>query len=1073
MKNNDSIAHLQELDNLRRQNAELLTKQHKLEKENQTYRKIIDYVTGTTLVSNESEPCILNPEMAQQIGKYVKKQESYEKAIIASLDDIIFLLDGSYAFINVWTNQPENLFLPIEKLLGKTVRQALGEEFAIPFEKLIDRVIQTKERQSIEYLAPDKVSYYRAILNYVLTDDPSSQLVSCMIRDITQQKKTQEALYNSEKKFRMLVNASYDDIFITNAEGKFIFVNQNICDELGYTETELLQMSIFQISFGSDKFSNLMQVIRQKGHLVFDMVHMSKAGEQIPVELNMRFTTFEGEPAYLGIARNTTERVKSEAKLRQYKNIIDKSNDAIFLIEPKTGKYIDCNQKACDILGFSKEELLQKGVIDIAKHISDEGILKRRVDFVKKKNGLVFETEYKHKKGSVIPVEVSATLIDYLNHTMMLAMVRDISKRKQDEKALYQANMVIENSPAVLFRRRADKGWPVELVSGNIIQFGYTAHELLSGTISYVDLIHPDDLVRVNGETIRNTANARARFSQEYRILTAKGDVRWVDDRTLIERDSRGQVTHYQGIVMDVTDRKEAEIELQRTKEMLAQTNSVAKVGGWEYDLLKNTLYWSDVTKIIHEVPLYFEPNIETAINFYKEGESRERMSHALQEAIEKSEPYNLELQIVTVRGREVWINAIGKPEFQNGVCVRLYGVFQDIDAKKKIEQEIRNAQIQAERANQAKTAFLANMSHELRTPLNGILGFAQILMADLELNSSQQQQVNSIFESGQHLLNLIEDILDLSKIEAGKIELEPEEFSMRQALQSIVSMMEFRASEKGIQFYYTFADDVPDRIVNDEKRLRQIVLNLLANAIKFTERGQVTFSITRYRDKIRFRIEDTGIGMEKEDLQLLFKPFQQVGEKNYNNKGTGLGLATSQHIAELMSSKIYVTSTIGLGSHFWFDLFIPNVLSEKSISEQAVNQYPIGYTGERKKVLVVDDEMTNRVLIKTFLEKLGFLVELSENGKQALLQVETWQPHLVLLDLMMPVMDGFEVCKQIRQLPNSADIKVLILSANVFSLTRKRIAEAGSDDFIAKPLSYHELLVKLAKLLSLTWIYH
>lgn len=386
---------------------------------------------------------------------------------------------------------------------------------------------------------------------------------------------------------------------------------------------------------------------------------------------------------------------------------------------------------------------------------------------------------------------------------------------------------------------------------------------------------------------------------------------------------------------------------------------------------------------------------------------------------------------------------------------------------------ELFEAKLKADAANRAKSDFLANMSHELRTPLNGILGYAQIL-ARTAHDEKQQHGVDIIYQCGSHLLTLINDVLDLSKIEARKLELQPAPFYLPAFLQSVVEICRIKAEQKGIEFIYQAPENLPTGIIADEKRLRQVLINLLGNAIKFTEKGRVTFGVKAVLDNtanIRFLIQDTGVGMTTEQLQKIFLPFEQVGEQQRKTEGTGLGLAISQRFIELMGSQIQVESKLGFGSKFFFNIDCNLATDWVQANSSTTEGIITGYAGNRQKVLIVDDRWENRSVIVNLLEALGFEVIEAQDGKEGLEKIANCSPNITISDLAMPVMDGYEMLKQLRQ-SELKDAIVIVSSASVFDVDRQKSLDAGGDDFLAKPVQADELYAALAKHLQLDWVY-
>jgi signal transduction histidine kinase/DNA-binding NarL/FixJ family response regulator len=397
----------------------------------------------------------------------------------------------------------------------------------------------------------------------------------------------------------------------------------------------------------------------------------------------------------------------------------------------------------------------------------------------------------------------------------------------------------------------------------------------------------------------------------------------------------------------------------------------------------------------------------------------------------------------------------------------------REIRERKRVEAELVKAKERAEVASQAKSEFLSNMSHELRTPLNGILGYAQILKRDKSLTPPQMKGLGIIYQSGHHLLTLINDILDLSKIEARKMELMPTAFHFPNFCEGIVGLMRMRAEEKDILFVYQPDKGLPVGVMADEKRLRQVLLNLLGNAVKFTDRGQVTLKvrILGAKSKLRFEISDTGVGMTAEQLEKIFLPFEQVGDRQSRAQGTGLGLAITRQLVTLMSGEVEVKSQFGKGSTFCFELEFP-LVETKTSTEERQSANISGYQGVRRRVLIADDKAENRQVLLNMLAPLGFDVTLATNGKDAFEKARQIEPAIILMDLVMPVMTGVEAAQAIRQLPDLKRMPIIAISANVFGVDQKESKLAGCDAFLPKPVEMEKLLALFEQYLQLKWTY-
>lgn len=428
-------------------------------------------------------------------------------------------------------------------------------------------------------------------------------------------------------------------------------------------------------------------------------------------------------------------------------------------------------------------------------------------------------------------------------------------------------------------------------------------------------------------------------------------------------------------------------------------------------------------------------------------------------------------------------VDYIGKPFHEEEVMARiathlyLHRLRKELAEKnetleKEVSERIR-AERAAESANRAKSEFLANMSHELRTPLNGILGYAQILKKDRNLSESQKKGLEIIERSGNYLLNLINEVLDLSKIEARKMELYESDFHFRRFLDGVVSMVHIQAKKKGIMFYFLTDGDLPEGVRTDEKRLGQVLLNLLSNAVKFTPSGSVTFRVDVADEAsrtIRFSVEDTGIGIPKDKLEEIFSPFRQAGDHTRAIEGTGLGLSISRRLVRMMGGELTVRSEPEKGSVFRFELAMPD--AESPVDESAKEEKQVmGYSGEKRKILVIDDKWSNRTVLAGMLLPLGFEVAEAEDGQKGIDKALRWYPDLVFMDLIMPVMDGFEATRRIRKTESLKGVKIIAVSASTLKPVEEIRSETGCDDYIAKPLQMREVLDKIAEHLGLEWV--
>ena len=393
--------------------------------------------------------------------------------------------------------------------------------------------------------------------------------------------------------------------------------------------------------------------------------------------------------------------------------------------------------------------------------------------------------------------------------------------------------------------------------------------------------------------------------------------------------------------------------------------------------------------------------------------------------------------------------------------------LIQEIESHQRTDEALQKARQVAEQANQAKSRYITAISHELRTPLNSILGYAQILDADENIPPSRKQAVSVIRKSGDHLLSVIEGTLDIARIEGGKLTLEVKPLDFPDFLQQIVGMFELQARNKGLSFDYQPSGEIPAIVRADERRLRQILINVLGNAIKFTVRGGVSFKVECRREMAVFEIRDSGPGIAAADLERIFEPF--VRGSSVQAGGSGVGLTIARMLTDLMGGEMQLSSTPGEGTLFRIRLFLPQVHARQAARE-LIRLNRIGYVGVRRRILVVDNEKVDRDLLQNVLEPLGFIVEQAASGYECLASVARFAPHLIFMDLGMPGIDGWETIRRIRQ-QRLSEAHIAILSANAFDKGLDNDVGIAAQDFIVKPLRVNELLDWIGRQLQLEWI--
>lgn len=625
-------------------------------------------------------------------------------------------------------------------------------------------------------------------------------------------------------------------------------------------------------------------------------------------------------------------------------------------------------------------------------------------------------------------------------------------------------------------------------------RLGYPREQLLTMSLFDIDSPNYAEKAPERMETIR----------QEGALVFETEHV--TRDGAIIPTEVSSRIIEYEGqpvqlsLARDITERKEAEQQIRRQR-----------------DLLENT-----IESLPH--PFYvinaedYTIRIANSASGYKNGERAPcitcyKLTHGNDEPCNTSQ-HPCPLKEVQRTGQPATVEHIhyDQDNRPRHVEVHSYPIFNedgdvhqvieytlDITERKAAEEALREAKEAAEAANRSKSIFLANMSHELRTPLNAILGFSQLMARDMRLEAEQQENLDIISQSGEHLLALINDVLTMSKIEAGRIILTPKSFDLFRLLSALEEMFTLRAQEKGLALIFDYGENVPRYIHTDENKLRQVLINLLSNAVKFTSEGGVTLRIaTRplkaaptqplpasesqgtlspgmWQDKVRlyFEVEDTGVGIAADEIDKLFDPFAQTQSGQAAQEGTGLGLVISQKFIHLLGGELKAISVVGQGSLFKFSIVVQPTSIDTVESKRRRQVVGLAPDQPTYRLLIVEDRDASRKLLLKLLHPMGFELRTASNGKQAIDIWQNWNPHLILMDMRMPVMDGYEATRHIKSTAKGQATVIIALTASAFEEDRQLILSEGCDDFVSKPFRESEIFDKLHQHLGVNFIYH
>ncbi|MEG4916968.1 GAF domain-containing protein [Microcoleus sp. B7-D4] len=782
------------------------------------------------------------------------------------------------------------------------------------------------------------------------------------------------------------------------------------------------------------------------------------------------------------------------------------------------------------------------------------------------------------------------------------ALAMEARDRKQAELKLRSVTerlqYLLATTPAVIFSCKLGENFDVTFVSDNVVSMiGYEARELVDGSLNWHSLVHPEDREIV--ATSYAQILEKESISYEYRERHKDGSYRWIYDEVKLVKDAAGLPVECVGYGVDITPRKRAERALQQQvkrerlvnaiQERIRSSLNLEEVLTMAVEEVRQFLStdrtiiyrfnpdWSGLVAVesvaadtmpilgidINDpcfregyISAYAQGHIRAIDNIYTAGIS-ECHINLLSELEVKAN-----LVVPLLQGEKLWglliahhcsshrhwssseIESLKQISVQLAIAIQQCTLFEqaktEIAERKLAETALQKAVVAADTANRAKSEFLSSMSHELRTPLNAILGFSQVMVRDSSLNNQHQQHLEIINRAGEHLLALINDILEMSKIEAGRSQLNESSFNLMRLLKTLEEMFRLKAKSKKLQLNLEVGDGVPHFVTGDEGKLRQILINLVGNAIKFTEMGSVTLRVKnqveeslraetaefgdtqtklvgaasehseslavettaiqkkpgwctgfnqpeRLRDcdcvdandlrpellRLHFEIEDTGLGIAAEEMNKLFEPFEQTKTGQKSQQGTGLGLPISRKFVQMMGGDITVSSTPDLGSKFAFDIQISLATpSEIKILKPQKKVISLAPNQPEYRILVVDDRADNCLVIERLLSPLGLIVRSARDGEEAIAVWEDWQPHLIWMDMQMPVMDGYEATRKIKAHPLGKQTVIVALTASAFEEERQTILGAGCDDFMRKPFEAKILFAKMEELLGVRYIY-
>jgi PAS domain S-box-containing protein len=776
---------------------------------------------------------------------------------------------------------------------------------------------------------------------------------------------------------------------------------------------------------------------------------------------------------YFLISRFVQQLSASERKqiesLKNHEAIFNATNEAIFVHDAKSGRILDVNDRILEIFGYERDEALAVNIGQLSAG-TPPYTLAEAVENLRKalfEGPQVFEWLCRKKTGELFWSEVSLKSVSNEDYDRIIAVVRDISERKLADEALRtseERNRIILNSAMDGFWRVNQQGSLLEVNEAYCHMSGYSKQELLA--MSIADLEVNETAADVEAHNQKIMEQGEDRFVSKHR--RKDGTVFDVEVSAKFIPVDGGLIVGFQ---RDITEKKRAEESLWNEKAFLRSLIDAAS------DLIyfkdSNSIYLG-CNKASEAFTGFSEQEQIGKSDFdFFDKEIAEQIVMKDQKVLEGGVAIRVEEWVTSSTASRFLLDTVKAPIYgKDGQPIGLVGISRDITERKHAEMELLQAKTGAESANRTKSQFLATMSHEIRTPMNGIISIAQLLELT-ELTQEQKEYVDILKQSGNNLLKLISDILDLSRIEAGKVELETENFDLKDEITGITNIFSLLAQGKGLEFSFLINPDVPLRLKGDAERLRQIITNLIGNSIKFTNKGSISLHISKdvedeKHTTLRFQVCDSGIGIGSDNIGSIFEAFRQADSSTSRKYGgTGLGLTIAHYLVELMGGSVGVESMEGEGATFWFTAVLEKqtkapefTVLEKIGDASGINDIVI-------RILMIEDDTTNQFAISRLLSKYGYQVDVANNGSEGLKSLEENDYALVLMDCMMPVLDGYEATAVIRnqtsKVRNHA-IPVIALTANAMREDRDICLAAGMDDYLSKPIEIALLLATLEK---------
>ena len=1020
--------------------------------------------------------------------------QSLLAAIVESSDDAM-IASTTAGIIVAWNRGAEGIFgHSAAEAIGKHLSMLIAPERLPDLEFFTGQILQGISVSQYESLCLRRDgSKFRVSATGSPVRDSTGEVVSmsAVLRDITRR---HEAEHN-QALLAAIVESTPDAIHSVALDGTILSWNHGSESLFGYSRMEAIGKN-FSFLIPQNNFEEANRAAETLIHggsiCPFETVLLAKDGRAIDVMLTLsairnRAGDVVGRSA---IAHDIGQRLKAERSRQETEARFRETFEYAPVGMCTTGldgRFLQVNAALCQMLGYSEEELLQTTWMAVT-HRDDVKSSLEKMDWLRAEPGQHVDEEHRniHRSGRVVWVHVTVSLVrDACGSPLyFVASVEDITKRKLAAEALRESEerfrIMADATPAMMWVTGV--AGEAEFVNKAYREFfAATLEEAQSGEWQLV--LHPDDATAYAAAFDRAVAE-HTHFRAEARVRRADGEWRLLGSNAEPRLLPDGRFLGHIGLSADITKRRQAEELLNQTSDRLALAASAGGAGIWDFDYVNDVLHWDEQMLRLYATTIDKFSGVHEAWRALVHPEDRGRMDEELNAALRGEKELDAQFRIVWPDGsiHHIRANALVRRD-ASGKALQMVGTNRDITSQKEAAtallesnlrlqwetERARESSIAADAANEAKSEFLANMSHEIRTPMNGVIGMTELLL-DTKLTPQQRRYAEIARASGESLLQVINDILDFSKIEARRLELEKEDFDLHSLLDNLVTTLALQAEMKGIELNCIAGAAVSRWFRGDPGRLRQILTNLVSNAIKFTEKGEVVLRTTLETEGesnclLRFSVRDTGVGIPESKIGVLFKKFSQVDTSTTRKfGGTGLGLAISKQLAKLMGGDISVSSQEGKGSEFCVTVRLDRC--EQRGAANADGQAPASLSGIR--VLIVDDNATSREILATLTTGWGMRASVAEGGPRALhalyLALEENDPFQVaVIDMQMPGMDGEALSRAIGTDQSLADTRMVMLTSLGFRQGSKRPEQTGFSGCATKPVRKDDLFNLLA----------